>query len=471
LQTSRTFTLLILDQNARLLDGTNMLLATLPHTHSTGSREADPDLRALLPAKSEVQIILASTGVAISCTDVPSLTTRERKEVHLRLTKAAGDQRALNSAYAVDVDPLAEGGHVLWSVSQPREELDPWLALLQEAGATPIFITPWQRALLAEAQQPPPSVLYLALETGLARVIFARGHNLRFTRTFPLPKDLDPLHLNKANAGELRQMIEEELSLLLQFIQQKHRGLAPTALFTLGLPASPVPVLTQVAQNLGLALTNLATDLPAFLIAGANRERQCKDRLDLLPEEIREARNLSTYRVLVRTGAAAMLMICGGTAALVQHHVKILEQEAVKAENGLEQRQWMAKQGEEASRLRFALLRVRQGEQRQRQATEHLERLGVRILQPPPGVVLRRVEITETSGAGLAHSFKVEGAARTRSEFSMGALVTYLDRLAAEPGLKLDPLRDFLVADSPGGTSVGKPEQAQTTFKLGGTAP
>jgi hypothetical protein len=53
----------------------------------------------------------------------------------------------------------------------------------------------------------------------------------------------------------------------------------------------------------------------------------------------------------------------------------------------------------------------------------------------------------------------------------MGALVTYLDRLAAEPGLKLDPLRDFLVADSPGGTSVGKPEQAQTTFKLGGTAP
>jgi hypothetical protein len=471
LNTSRTFTLLILDHCALLLDGTNTLLATLPSFYALGAREAGPDLRALLPPKSQLQLILAGPGVAIQCTDVPFLSAKERKEVHLRLSKAAGDPGTLHAAHAVDVDPLAEGGHVLWSASQPRDDLDPWLTLLQRAGATPVFITPWQRALLAAAQQVHPSALYLTLETGLARVIFARGHNLRFTRTFPLPKDLDPLHLNDANAGELRQMIEEELSLLLQFIQQKHRGVAPSALFTVGLPASPIPILAPVARNLGLALTNLATDLPAFLIEGANRERQRKARLDLLPEEIRKARSLATYRILVRAGAAAMVLICGGTAALVRHHVQVLEQEAVKAENGLEQRQLMAKQGEEASRLRFALLRVRQGEQRQRQATEHLERLGVRLLQPPPGVVLSRVEITQASGTGLAQAFKVEGAARTRREFSVGALVTYLDRLAAEPGLKLEPLQEFSVADSPAGTSLGMPEQAQTTFKLGGTAP
>ena len=65
----------------------------------------------------------------------------------------------------------------------------------------------------------------------------------------------------------------------------------------------------------------------------------------------------------------------------------------------------------------------------------------------------------------------MEGAARTRSEFSVGALVTYLDRLGAEPGLKLDPIQDFSVADSLVGTTMGNPEQAQTKFKFGGTAP
>jgi hypothetical protein len=334
-----------------------------------------------------------------------------------------------------------------------------------------VFVTPWQRALLEAAQQSHPSALYLTLEAGSARALFVRGRNLRFTRTFPLPGDLGLLHLDPASTGQLLQVIEEELSLILQFIQQKHRGAAPTALFTVGLPASPVPVLAQVAQNLGLALTNLATDLPAFLIEGANRERQRKDRLDLLPEEIRQARSLAAYRILVRAGAAGLLLLCGGTAALFRHHVQTLEQEAVKAESGLEERQKAARQGEEAARLRFGLLRVRQAEERQRGAIEHLERLGVRILQPPPGVVLSEVEITQAPGADLTQAFKVEGSAQTRSGFSVGSLVTYLDRLAAQPGLKLDPLQDVSVEDGPAGTRAADPARAQTRFKLGGTAP
>ena len=211
---------------------------------------------------------------------------------------------------------------MLWVASQPRAELDPWLTLLQEMGATPVFITPWQRALLEAVHEPHPSALYLTLETGLARLFFARGLNLRFTRDFPLPESLDPHQPAETGALELSRVIHEELSLILQFIQQKHRGAAPTALFTVGLPASPSPFLDSVRLDLGLTITNLATDLPTFLADGADRERERKDRLDLLPEEIRQARRLATYKILVRTGAAVMLLLCGATAALVRHQVK-----------------------------------------------------------------------------------------------------------------------------------------------------
>ena len=438
---------------------------------SLGRQDQVAALRRVLPPSSQVVLISASSSVAIHCSEVPFLAPRERKEVHQRLAKTIGDPAASHSATTLDPDPQAEGGHVLWVASQPREDLDPWLALLQEAGATPVFVTPWQRALLEAAQQTHPSALYLTLEPGLARTLFVRGRNLRFTRTFPLPPDLDPHHLTEAGALELRRVIHEELSLVLQFIQQKHRGAAPTALFTVGLPASPFPALETVGLDLGLTLTNLATDLPAFLVEGANRERLRKDRLDLLPEEIRRVRRLAAYRILARAGAAAMLLLCGATTAVVRHHVKVLEQEAAKAEIGLDQRRSLARQGEDASRLRFGLLRVRQAEDRQRHAAEHLERLGVRLLQPPPGVALDRVEITQASGADLTQAFKVEGSARTRSEFSVGALAAYLDLLAQEPGLKLQPLQGVGVEDLPAGPGTGGAEQAVTRFSLEGTAP
>jgi hypothetical protein len=114
---------------------------------------------------------------------------------------------------------------------------------------------------------------------------------------------------------------------------------------------------------------------------------------------------------------------------------------------------------------------VRQAEDRQRGAIEHLEQLGLRLLQPPPGVRLNRVEIAQTSGADLTQAFKVEGSAMTGSEFSVGALASYLDRLAEEPGLKLQPLQDVGVVDSEATAGGGGAEQALTRFKLEGTAP
>lgn len=469
----KDFTLLILDSGATLLDSAGTPLLSLSPATSLGNGQSgqSESLRTLLSSKARVQLVLANPGATIQCAEVPYLTPRERGEVRTRLVKTVGDPTAHYSAASLHLDPHASGGHVLWVASQPRAELDPWLTLLQEMGATPVFITPWQRALLEAVHEPHPSALYLTLETGLARLFFARGLNLRFTRYFPLPESLDPHQPAETGALELSRVIHEELSLILQFIQQKHRGAAPTALFTVGLPASPSPFLDSVRLDLGLTITNLATDLPTFLADGADRERERKDRLDLLPEEIRQARRLATYKILVRTGAAVMLLLCGATAALVRHQVKVLEQEAIKAEVGLEQRQSMARQGEVASRLRFGLLRVRQAEDRQRGAIEHLEQLGVRLLQTPPGVRLNRVEIAQTSGADLTQAFKVEGSAMTGSEFSVGALASYLDRLAEEPGLKLQPLQDVGVVDSEATAGGGGAEQALTRFKLEGTAP
>jgi len=468
------FTVLIHDQSATVLDKSGNTLLTLSIVELRNASDHARAFRQIIFSKCLIQFILTSATSSVQCSEVPFLDLPERKAVYARLVKPTDSSGPLCSAFTMDVDPLAEGGHVLWIASVPRDELDPWLTLIQEAGAVPVAVIPWQRALLEAAQQAHPSALYLTLEPGLARVLFVRGRNLRFTRTFPLPPDLDLLHLHDADAEAFRRAIGEELSLVLQFIQQKHRGVAPSALFTLGLPASPVPVLAPVAENLGLTLTNLATDLTAFLIEGAERESQRKGRLDLLPEEIRKARSMATYRILARAGTAAMLLLCGAATVLVRHQVQVLEREAALAETGAQDRQRMAKEGEEASRLRFGLLRVRQAEERQRQATEHLESLGVRILRTPPGVLLQHVEITQASGADLTHAFKVEGSAITRSEFSVGALVNYLDQLGAQPGLKLEPIQDVAVADSSGtaGAAGGGPqEQAQTRFKLKGTAP
>jgi hypothetical protein len=81
------------------------------------------------------------------------------------------------------------------------------------------------------------------------------------------------------------------------------------------------------------------------------------------------------------------------------------------------------------------------------------------------------VEITQAAGADLSQTFKVEGSAVTRSAFSVGALAAYLDRLAQEPGLKLQPLQGVGVADRSAETGAGDAEQAVTRFNLEGTAP
>jgi hypothetical protein len=464
---SRSCTLLVLDGRARLLDGAGGLLAELPAAAPEQDDRAET-LRRALPARARVQLVLAGPGLEFQCTEAPALAARERGAVLQRWLRTADRPEAPCAAHTLDPDPLAEGGHVLWLASCPRRELDPWLGLLRAAGARPVFATLWQRAVLEAARQTHPSALYLALEPGLARLLFFRGRSLRFSRAFPLPPALDPGALDPAGGQELARVVAEALALALQFIQQKHRGAPPTELCCIGLPAGPVHVLEPAARSLGLTLGNLAPELGPFLAQGADRERRRKGRLDLIPAEVREARSRAVFRAVVRAALAGMLLLGAGAKVVLLRHEATLEQEAARAEAALERRQSLAREGEAAARLRFGLLRVRWAEARQRRAMEQLERLGVRIFQATRGVELRKVDITQEPGDGLLLRFKVEGDARTGPGFSLGALAGYFNRLAELPGLKLEPLRDVTVRD---GGEQGAPDPALTRFTLEGTAP
>lgn len=464
---SRLFTLLLEDRRARLLDGAGTVLAV-------GGEPILADWAAVLakalPAKARVQLILAGPRSAIQCLDVPSLPARERKEVARRVAREAGTEDQL-SAHTLDPDAQAEGGHVLWVASHPRQELEPWLELLRGAGARPVFALPWQRALFDAGGQDQPSALYLTLEAGSGRALFFRGRSLRFTRNFLLPPRLDPMRLGPDEAGELCRLVTEEVSLILQFIQQKHWGAPPRVLFTVGLAPAPESPLEPVGRALGLAITNLASDLPAFLVAGARQERR-KGALDLLPEEIRDARKRAWFRSVVWSSVLGVALLGCGLRVFLGRHQAALTREALQAEASMAQRKALAEEGDEAARLRFGLLRVRRAEERQKHAMEQIERLGVRLFQLPQGVRLQKVTITQEPGDTLVHRFTVEGSAMDPRGFSLGLLASYYAQVSAFPGLAMEPLREVVVADAPAGGSPGPaPEQGFTRFHLGGTAP
>ena len=439
---SRVHTLLIQGQGARFLDGASEALVP-----------CDPAaLRDVLPRRARVQLVLADA--AVHCAEVPFLARRERRDVARRLAREAGFPAG--AAHCVDRDPHAEGGHVLWLASCPRRELDPWLEALREAGATVLFAVPWQRALAAAGLDGGASTLFLLVERGEARLVFFRGLGLRFARTFRLP-DLDQ---GREDAlFELSRLAADELTLLLHFLQQKHRHAPPAALSIVGLPAQALPAL----EALDLECAVLSPDLGGFLARGADRERQRGGGLDLVPAEVREARRTAALRAVVRGAVAGTLLLGAGARVFLERHERTLTREAQDAETAAAKRQALARDGEEAARQRLGLLRLRRAEERQAREAGELERLGLRFLRAAEGVDLRKVEIAQDPAHDLVHRFTVEGNARTGRLFSLGFLAAYVRRVEAEPGLKLEPLKEVAVEDGQG--------QAQTNFRLEGTAP
>ena len=460
---SRVFTLQIQERGARLLDGAGGLVVALPEPGATLAGTLAGTLGKALPPRAQVQLLLGGPRLSVTCAEVPPLTARERRDVVQRLVREAGLPAGEQLGQTLVPDALAEGGQVLWIGSYPREDLDPWLAALQAAGASPVRVLPWQCAFFAAVQPGPSSALYLVLEPGEARLLFARGWNLRFVRSFSLPGDLDLQQPDAAALASLSRLVAEELTLLLPFLRQKHRGEPPSTLAIAGLQASAVAAL----EGLGLTLRALAPELTPFLLQGAQAERERRDALDLLPEAIRDARKLGLFRTVVRASVALTLLLGAGTKALLLHHERVLVQEALRAESSAEQRLNLIRDADDAARLRFGLLRVRRAEARQKQAVEQLEQLGVRLLQVPEGVAVRSVEITQEPGDEVRHRFQVAGAATTGRRFSLGFLAGYYQHLQEHPGLHLEPLQEVALEDQAGPVKG----QAVAAFRLGGTAP
>jgi len=163
-----------------------------------------------------------------------------------------------------------------------------------------------------------------------------------------------------------------------------------------------------------------------------------------------------------------MALLGAGSKAALAHQERILRAEALRAEAAAEQRKAFEREGEEAARLRFGLLRVRWAEARQKQVVEQLEQLGLRLFKVPGGVELHRVDIRQTPGEELLQRFTVEGVALTRQGFSMGALTDYYNHLAAHPQVKMDPVKDVEVVDR---TAKGPRERALTQFSFSGETP
>jgi len=425
------FTLLVLEREALLWDEAGALL---------GRPGPDgPSLRAALPPRARVQLILAGPGLEVRCQETPALGRREQLEARRLMAGTAP------AAHLLEPEPQAGGGHVLW-LAAAGPDLAGWLCALRQTGARLARAVPWQRAFLGG----PGCALHLVLFPGSAQLLVFRGRGLVCQRPLPLPGD----------ARELGRLVAEELARLLPFIRHRHRGLAPGTLLATGASEPQARELACLGRDLGLEVVR-GPELPAALLAGIERQ----GGLDLLPEAWRCTPLRRACRTAVRAAALALALALPGTQILLRRQEAALEREVRRAEAARETREALAREADAAARQRFGLLRVRRAEARQLRAAGQIERLGRRIFLGP-GVELKRVEILQAPGEDLRHRFTVEGEASARQGLSTGALAAWYEHLAGHPGMALDPLGEVRVVDR-----EQEPRQAVTRFKCGGLTP
>jgi len=470
---SSPYTLLIEERGAKLWNPEGRFLVSLPDVPAglPKRREWGEVLKEHLPAKAKVQLLLTQSNLDIQCQEVPYLSAKEQRDVSGRIASAQAAGETYNAAHALDRDPNADGGHQLWVVSHPALDMQEWVAALSFAGAELVFATPWQRAFLAALDQDSPAGLFLALESGTGRLIFFKGRSLVLMRTFRLPEDIDLEDPRDDGAELLLELVAEETARTVQFIKQKHRGIAFEELQIVGLPEIPTALVERLGRGLHLAVKGLAPLLSAFLLRGMQREKGRKDGLNLVPLEIQEALKLRLLRLSVWIAAAVMLALLGAAQIYLSSSESNYRSALRQAETARDQRKTLAQEAAKASRLRFGLLRLRCAEQRQSASLEHLEALGLALFEVPSGLVLEKVEIAQAPGDPLSHRFTVEGTALTRKRFSAGPLAVYLARLHAFPDMHLDPLQDISVSDRASVDKSLTPEQAIIRFKLTGVAP
>lgn len=472
---SPPFTLFIEERGAKLWSPEGALLAELPDVPVGQElrRTWGDILGQHLTPGANVQLLLRHQTLTVTCQDVPFLSPKERQEVAARVVAADAGEVVLNWDAGLDVDPHSDGGHQLWVGAHPAAEMWAWLGAIKLGKGALVFATPWQRALLAgmdHEAQVPRDRLVLALEGGAGHLLYFRGQGLVLQRSFRLPEGVDPADLDEGTGELLVEAIAEELGRSLQFLKQKHRGAAFDTLNLVGLPQLPAGLEDRLGRGLRLKLEVLSPDLASFLLKGAGIERSCRDGLNLVPEEVLQARKQKLLRVGVWITATVILAMCGLTTLVLLNQERAQRLEADRAEQARNQRRALGQARDQAMKARFPLLRVRTAEQRQLEATTQLSALAEALFAAPEGMTLENVEILQMPGEKVRHQFTVEGVARTQRQFSVGPLANYMARLSAHPGLLLSPQRQVEVLDRVPQGVKAPDEQALTRFTLEGVA-
>jgi hypothetical protein len=418
-----------------------------------------------VPAGTEVQIILGHSSLVLQCQEAPYLNTAEQRDVATRVLGLEPGGGNLISAAALDADPVADGGHILWLAAQPKEDMDDWLGAIQGAKCAPVFATPFQRALLRGMDglmDLPVDRILLAMEPGLVgHLCIFHGRSLVLQRTFLLPAD----------PAEAEELIFEEVSRLLQFFKQKNRTVSFQSIQILGLPELSKAFQGRLLNSLRLESSFLAPDLWPVLMDGVRKERARKDGLNLLPLEVQEARQRRIFRNLVWAASLGLGVLFGVGALFLFTQEALFDRELARAEQMLADRESHMAEEERVVQARLPLLRARLAEQRQVREVSALGGLGTAIFQAPSGIQLEKVEIREAPGDDVSHTFEITGLAFTEKSFSVGPLAQYLLLLGHRSGVRLEPVSEVTISDRVLEPRAGQVDQmAITRFTLKGSS-
>lgn len=474
-RTASLWTLLLEDRGARLLDAQGQVVELLPPL-DVGGDSWRLWMERLQPRLQGARLQLILGQGSLTCQEVPFLALKEQQEVATRLGAADMGGTDFQAGSTLLADPGADGGHVLWVASVPKGDVRTWIQLAQGLGADLEWAIPLpylMGRLLADAAPTQRDRLLVSLEAEGGRMLFFRGEALVLSRTFRLPEGVDPAALHSEDEALLLEVLSEELNRVLQFIKQKHRGVALEVLHALGLPAIDPTQQTALERTLRLKLERMEGDgLQAQLLEALGAERRRKGGFNLVPEEVLEARRIRWLRAAAWGAAAVVVLLCIGIWGVLRALEHLKQQDLERARVQRDQRRALHEARDRALRERFPVVRVRAAEARAAQATEALERLSVRLLEVPKGIVLSRVEVAQQPGDALAWRFTVVGTALSGDAFSVGPLATYLASLRQHPGLQLGPLGEVQVSDrrfADGGERLD--QRAVTRFTLQGVSP
>lgn len=466
------FTLWLTGQRAELWDASGRVLVALEPWLPVEPSERVAWVEALkqhLPKHAPVQLIFATETSEVVCQEAPYLAPREQRAVAERLIAATRPAESMVVAPLLERDVLAEGGHQLWACAHPEREVRLWISVLTSAGANVLFATPWERAYGAAQDTEEPTALHAVVEAGQGRILVFKGRGLLLARSFALPAEVDLGRLDAVDADLLAETLGEEATRVLQFVKQKHRGIAFESVGIVGLSELPEALVERLGRGLRLTVSLVEPSFRQRLLRGCTREWHHRG-LNLLPQDILEARQRRAFRMAVWTAVAAIWVGVSGVYLVLTREERALQQALLQAQQAREQRRVLKEAAERAGALRLGILRLRKAEARQADVTERIERLGLVLFQVPDGITLERVEVVALPGDASRFRWEVEGVARTQGGFSVGPLARYLNQVAAHPGMQLEPLREVKVSDRVP-SDGGRVEHAVTRFRMAGVAP